>query len=759
MGAEQSTPTSSQESAAVAPTPVAQTQRVNVRDFVINNINKAFKALQEEGFKNSNCYALLHTLTHGSITSDTIRDINLSILGVVFEGTTEFSILFPQIYYRMFLSVSKETDVSITSLLQKKQEWVRNPSQVVNDVLGFSGARDKIGQSTKTQNNAISRACEEINQSAKSAGGGCSMSVIFKGATIQQQTRCCICGLGNPPTLTDIEHVVSSQLLILLGLCPGTKSWNGFWQLFNELNSSGGGGANWVEEVIGFFPEEQRENARKVFRSMMLPAHETCNRSIKSEWSPFGIDLQNGTITGNINQSFDDMDNKSYVEKVIEPSITDANNKRTPKLKNGALNDHKTDWIEYQKDVFKQIAWFLNSIDQRNNEASWFLITNLYEIANKGKTSDKEAFVQFVADILEVRTIAWGNITEILKYSPNKLIIMTKLTLVVEAVLVLFQSDVQIPVQELKYGATSQEDSSSDYSPGSATTGSASEWGSPPVNDKPQITKGHDAELAAELDTLSPPGSFPYVIDNDNTTSIDSSQLNQPTTIPHHAFPANAEGSWIHGTNFLSDNPPSLVYSGLVPMQDAVGVNTSKRNANAMTSVSDFDDEFMNKDSIITSDTSAKHQRNTSADTSDKKTGQNDDRDERIEERTLNKSMEGTRDYVIAVLNDYFIRKNIEMRHRNNLASMAFNNVRDVLRESLRNEPDRTDLNSIARQAAISYVMHQTDGSFSPGLGGGSRKYTTRRRRSTRKRRPSKKPRRTIRRQRRNKKGTQKRRK
>jgi hypothetical protein len=757
MGAEQSTPTSSQESVVVASTSIAQTQRVNVRDFVINNINEAFYALQEEGFKNSNCYALLYTLTHGIITSDTIRDINLSILGVVFEGTTEFSVFFPQIYYRMFLSVSKETDVSITSLLQKKQEWVRNPSQVVNNILGFSGARDKIGQSTNTQNNAISRACEGINQSAKSAGGGCSMSAIFKGASPEQQNRCCICGLGEPPLLTDIEHVVSSQLLILLGLCPGTKSWNGFWQVFNELNSSGGGGANWVEEVIGFFPEEQRKNAGKVFRSMMLPAHETCNRSIKSEWSPFGIDLQNGTITGNINQRFADMNNQTYVEKVIEPSITDANNKRRPKLKNGVLNDHKTDWIEYQKDVFKQIAWFLNSIDQRNNEASWFLITNLYEIANKGKTSDKEAFVQFVADILgpaEVRTIAWENITEILKYPPNQLIIMTKLTLVVEAVLVLFQSDVQTPVQELKYEANSQGDSSSDYSPGSATTGSASEWGSPPDKSNTEINN----EVANEIATLSPPGSFPYVIGNDNTTSIDSSQPNQPTTTPHAAFPANAEGSWIHDTNLLSDNPPSAVYSGLVPMQDAVGVNASKRNANAMTSVSDFDDEFRNKDSTITSDTSAKYQRNTSTDTSDKKMGQNDERYERIEERTLNKSMESTRDYVTDALNDYFSRNNIAMKHRDSLAMMAFNNVRDALRDALRDVPDRTDLNLIAREAAIRYVIYRTNDSLSPGLGGGSRKRTTRRR-STRKRRPSKKPRRTIRRQRRNKKRTQKRRK
>lgn len=726
MGAEQSTPNNNQESVDVAPTSIAQTQRVNVRNFVINNINDAFNALQYEGFKNSNCYALLHTLTHGSITSDTIRDINLSILGVVFEGKTEFSVLFPQIYYRMFLSVSKKTNVAITSLLQKKQEWIRNPSQVVNDILGFSGARDKIGQSTNTQNNAISRACEKINQSAKSAGGGCSRSAIFKGASPEQQNRCCICGLGEPPQLTDIEHVVSSQLIILLGLCPGTKSWNGFWQVFNELNFSGGGGANWVDEVIKFFPKEQHDNARKVFRSMMLPAHETCNRSIKSEWSPFGIDLQNGTITGNINQPFADMNNKTYIEKVIEPSINDANNKKVRhKLKNVVLIQHKTEWIKNQTEVFEQIAWFLNSIDQRNNDASWFLIGYLYEVAKLNEV-EQTSFVHLVADLLGLGKddIGWETIDVVLNVEQNQLIIMTKLTLVVEAVLLLFQSDVQDPEQEVKDGDTST-DSSFVFA------------------DSSREDMATDTSLDTEptaADVLSP--GFSQV---DNTQNSTATSGNPETGKRLYSYLLQSIDLPVNGTRL--NNEINNEYDKQSTGSDADNENSNTYSQESTSST--ISNQLGNNPGEHNKTDQSKDPREQRSDVRSKRQDQD-------ENRQINSLIE---EIAQDALDEYGKKHTLSNLDRKSLIGVARTSVYNVLNNRTINKNARVE----AYQAAIDALNNNND-DWDNEMGGGSRnrmtrKYTTRGRRSTRKRRSSKKPRRTIRLQRRNSKRTQKRRK
>jgi len=433
---------------------------VNVHDFVIKNINGAFNALQEAGFEGSNCYALLHTLIKGNITSDELRATGLDVLPYAFEGDTSLYDKFPKIYYFMLLSVLRETSkLGITDLLEKKQEWIRNPSDVVNNLLKQVGARRRIAQETDAQNNAINAVCKIMPpaKSAGGAGGKCSMRALFDGATIQQQNRCCICGLYQPPPLTDIEHVVSSQLLILLGLCPGTKSWVGFRQIFNELNNMGDDNkkTNWVRTIINYFPDKkQKIRARDAFRSMMLPAHAHCNRDIKREWSPFYVDAR-GNIQADITAPFADMDNKTYAQKVIEQSIDDINDTRNPKgipkkLNKGELSAYTEEWITKQQETFNELAWLLNSIDQRNNRASLFLIDYLYRTANDtGNDSDRSAFAELVSDILGLKKgTKWDDMESVLGVKNNQLKIATTLTLVVEAMLVLFQSDVQNPTQE-----------------------------------------------------------------------------------------------------------------------------------------------------------------------------------------------------------------------------------------------------------------------------------------------------------------------
>ena len=459
----------------------SQIPLVNVHDFVINNINDAFNALQEAGFEGSNCYALLHTLIKGNITSDDLRATGLDVLPYAFEGETSLYDKFPEIYYFMLLSVLRETTkLGITELLEIKQKWIRNPSDVVNKLLKQVGARKRIAQDVDAQNNAINAVCKSIMTPAKSAGGAggkCSMRALFDGATIQQQNRCCICGLDQPPPLTDIEHVVSSQLLILLGLCPGTKSWVGFRQIFNELNDMGDYNKkpNWVKQIINYFPDKkQKIRARDAFRSMMLPAHAYCNQTIKREWSPFYVDVR-GNIQADIRAPFADMADKTYAQKVIEPSIDYVNDTRNPKgipkkRNRDELSAYTEEWITKQQTIFKELAWLLNSIDQRNNRASLFLIDYLYRTANeKGNDSYRAAFAEFVSDILGLKKgTKWSDIESVLGIKNNQLKIATTLTLAVEAMLVLFQSDVQNPTQE-----AIDENSDNDGDDGYSSQGSA----------------------------------------------------------------------------------------------------------------------------------------------------------------------------------------------------------------------------------------------------------------------------------------------
>jgi hypothetical protein len=148
------------------------------------------------------------------------------------------------------------------------------------------------------------------------------------------------------------------------------------------------------------------------------------------------------------------MGGQTYARKVIEPSIVFVNSKRTqksepPKLVREGLEDYISKWNIKQQATFKKIAWLLNSIDQRNNDASWFLFNNLYERARvENKVLDREAFAEFVANILGLtKAIDWNEIEGVLNNDQNILKIKTTLTLLVQAILVLFQADVQTPEQ------------------------------------------------------------------------------------------------------------------------------------------------------------------------------------------------------------------------------------------------------------------------------------------------------------------------
>ena len=137
MGGKVSTPPRGKVSSTIS-----ITQHTNVSDFVTKNINSAFSFLQVNKYMDSNCYSLLHALTQGQIKSDEMSGTDSRITPVLFPGITNISDVFPGNYYKMFQIVlnetkSDDTDLhkKIGELLEKKQFWIRNPSEVINKII------------------------------------------------------------------------------------------------------------------------------------------------------------------------------------------------------------------------------------------------------------------------------------------------------------------------------------------------------------------------------------------------------------------------------------------------------------------------------------------------------------------------------------------------------------------------------------------------------------------------------------------------
>jgi hypothetical protein len=745
MGGKVSTPTRDKVSSTI---PVLITSQTNVYEFVTKNINNAFSTLKDtQNYMGSNCYSLLHTLTQAQIKSDEMSGTDSKITPVLHAGITKISDVFPRNYYKMFQIVLNETkssetdldetessdpelvyDEKIRKLLENKQYWIRNPSQVINTIIiGFPGVRDMVALGTISQAKTIGTAC--VGAGGADTTSKC-MSDIFKGASRDQKERCCICGLGKPPELTDIEHVVSSQLLILLGICPAPKSWAGFWEVFNALGTSKVGGNNWVMHLISFFPEEEGDQgrARNVFRSMMLPAHSQCNRHIKSEWSPIGIKISAeqggniGYITADINESFDDMNKNNYVDKVIIPSIDFINDSRKKfKLNDSNLDKYKKKWIGQQKRVFSEIAWLLNSIDQRNNTASLGLIKFLYVSAAESRSDgDRDAFVELVSDLLgSIKgDIAWSNIhTLIYVNTKTQLIIMTKLTLVVEALLVVFQSEVQDPVKEYTYGSPDRAYKDGDSPPSSVDS-----------KVSPNTMKAEGDEARMEMSYLSP--------------AQVKDQKRRPNSI-----------SLIRDDSDNYDPPQYKLDSDMFSAK-SVEDTTSYANVNNEKSTGmDYDNEFMNGDSKNTS--------NSRQDLQGLRVGARP-RPKTKKSTDINMRNRAINDIASMAVRKTYGTTKLPNAREAQITAVARNAAHEVLiNQELHNNKIPRNARYSALDATLNALKSLNNDSYSPGLGGGSRKrkYTTRGRRSTRKRRPSKKPRCTIGRQRRNNKRTQKRRK
>ena len=441
-----------------------------------------------------------------------------------------------------------------------------------------------------------------------------------------------------------------------------------------------------------------------------------------------------GNITGDINETFDDM-NMSYAKKVITPSINHVNTKLRV-LGKKDLGEHKRVWIIEQTNVFDNIAWLLNSIDQRNNNASLSLIQILYGYAKDSPDDmDKYAFVELISDLLDLGkgVIVWDNIGSILINPKNQLIIMTKLTLVVEALLVVFQCEVQIPTEVLTFEATSPGYSSPEYQP--SQSGESSESDSSPVRKTAVPIDETDDLSTSGLSQSSPMREMADF--TDETDDLSTSGLSESSPIRKMDVPAR------DNSNKTSDNR-SLIHG--IPTDDPpYGNELSNPSSKA---------ENSNKKSESSSRTQRSEKKSKKQEEDEKLAMDN------LVNNTANRAIkEIYGDKLTTQRNNYLL--NIAKPVALNVLKNIRIDLEDERNRSARQRAYEATLDALRENKLDEDASSQTSSGYTRELGGGSRKrkYTTRRSLSTRKRRPSKKPRRTIRRQRRNKKGTKKRRK
>jgi len=201
-----------------------------------------------------------------------------------------------------------------------------------------------------------------------------------------EKSRCCICGYPLYG-LIEIEHIVSSQLLVLMGINPKL-----------HLQKDKGGGDHWLQRVCDKLQPLNNSYANTV-RSLMLPSHKKCNGVYKSEHSPFFIN-DNGLIS---------MSDKSwgiYAKQVINDSIAYQQTQfastiiATPPLTTATdIEQHKTKWLEIQRNQFEDIVAFLNQIMVSEKQNCFSMIKKMLPSLD----SDKNDYIKFLRQIVGIK--------------------------------------------------------------------------------------------------------------------------------------------------------------------------------------------------------------------------------------------------------------------------------------------------------------------------------------------------------------------
>ena len=128
---------------------------------------------------------------------------------------------------------------------------------------------------------------------------------------------------------------------------------------------------------------------------MFLPAHDRCNRNIKSEHNPFVV-VPGGTINADLQKMV--KDDTTY-ENIIEEAIDYEG--KLQGLSGDQLKRHKSRWIGIQEGEFDKIAGFLNTVDNMTKTASLQIIRNMWiSISNNGNDREIRAFKDFITYLL-----------------------------------------------------------------------------------------------------------------------------------------------------------------------------------------------------------------------------------------------------------------------------------------------------------------------------------------------------------------------
>ncbi len=318
-----------------------------------------------------------------------------------------------------------------------KNIWLENPSSVINSCSSISKTPVRTISASATTSqlsavNSLTKFGEEdeytdlipISTTTTTARKKV-LEKKYPNRMKQQQIRCCICGLGEPPELTDIEHVVSSQLLIWLGINPGIISAKEFGKTDADDDDDGDGDddivsvasdlafgkisnkqklKNWIETISIKLNDGKKQShyVNNIIRSMFRPAHIHCNRYIKSEYSPFTTDAS-GQIISNLETPIKiKTEQSTYKDGVIIKSIKETIKKfEPPKPTSLQIKTHTQKWIEIQKEEFNQIAFFLNAIDNQTKISSFNLLDKMATlIFNKNNPKELSAFRDFILSLL-----------------------------------------------------------------------------------------------------------------------------------------------------------------------------------------------------------------------------------------------------------------------------------------------------------------------------------------------------------------------
>jgi len=319
-------------------------------------------------------------------------------------------------YHKIFNASMGEDDDQIQRGLEYKKTWLDEPSSVTNACASAHATpvRTESAGSTSTQFNAVNKLTGPISPPYEPTNLIPVVESIdnkhnkkYINRSNDQINRCCICGLGDPPKLTDMEHVVSSQLLIWLGINPGLLSArvDEFIEATSYTDDDDGDISVVADNLPGNSKKEKMSawiqriatetEGTDAIRSMFLPAHAHCNRNIKSEHNPFMV-IDDGTIYANLQKV---QKNSQTYQQIIQKAIVDTAGEQT--LSGVQLETHKTTWIGIQQREFDKIAGFLNTVDNMTKTASLQIIQNMWNsISSNSDDREISAFRDFITNLL-----------------------------------------------------------------------------------------------------------------------------------------------------------------------------------------------------------------------------------------------------------------------------------------------------------------------------------------------------------------------